>query len=255
MAHGRYVEYFDKQCRKVQALSELINAVPSCLWVIRGLDVATDELGIPTWVLAPLYRHLVNESARIAMQQEGLEPLKITAHVGEDFRHLLEGMRRIYEHVHYILGGGSGRLGHAIALGVDPQAWAESVGSVLMPAEERLWDLVWEWRLYTQYRIKPEFAAEATAGRVEILLNKVCELSNFIYGGKNYRIEELAEAHHVLHRFLVPPFTPRPAVEGGYDTFERARQSIKLSSHKGRVHSPESVGDILDDYLLSLIHI
>lgn len=249
VAHGRYVEYFDKQCRKVQALSELINAVPSCLWVIRGLDVATDELGIPTWVLAPLYRHLVDESARIAMQQEGLEPLKITAHVGEDFRHLLEGMRRIYEHVHYILGGSSGRLGHAIALGVDPQAWAESVGSVLMPAEERLWDLVWEWRLYTQYRIKPEYSAEAPPGRVDILLNKVCELSNFIYGGKNYRIEELAEAHHVLHRFLVPPFTPRPAVEGGYDTFERARQSIKLSSHKGHIHSPESVGDILDDYL------
>jgi hypothetical protein len=49
VAHGRYVDYFEKECGKANALAKLIEAVPSCLWVIRGLDVATDELGIPTW--------------------------------------------------------------------------------------------------------------------------------------------------------------------------------------------------------------
>jgi hypothetical protein len=249
VAHGRYVEYFSRQCRKALALAELIRAVPSALWVIRGLDVATDELGIPTWVLVPLFRHVVDESARASLVEEGLTPLKLTAHVGEDFRHLLEGMRRIYEQVHYVLGGATGRLGHAIALGVEPKAWSESVGSVLMPAEERMWDLVWEWRLYTKYRIKPEYAAEAPPGRVEILVNKVRELSDHVFGKQTYQIEELAEAHHLLHRFLVPPFRLSPAVEGRYDTFKRAALSIKGSGERGRVHSPDKVSRILLDYV------
>lgn len=249
VAQGRYVAYFDKQCRKALALAELIKAVPSSLWVIRGLDVATDELGIPTWVLVPLFRHLLDESARISVLEEGLAPLKVTAHVGEDFRHLLEGMRRIYEQVHYILGGATGRLGHVIALGVEPLAWAESVSSVLMPAEERLWDLVLEWRLYTRYRIKPEYAAEAPPGRVEILLNKVRELSDHIFGKRAYRIEELAEAHHVMHRFLVPPFTQTPVIEGGYKTFCHAAQSIRFSNNQTQVHSPRRIGKMLERYI------
>ena len=250
VAHGRYVEYFSRQCRKARALAELIRAVPSSLWVIRGLDVATDELGIPTWVLVPLFRHLVDESARAAMLEEGLAPLRITAHVGEDFRHLLEGMRRIYEQLHYVLGGATGRLGHAIALGIEPRAWSESVGSVLMPADERMWDLVWEWRLYTKYRIKPEYAAQAPPGRVEILVNKVRELSDHVFSkrGRTVGIEVLAEVHHVLHRFLVPPFSQSPAVEGGYDTFVRAAESIKGGRAGGRVHSPEAVGEVLEAY-------
>lgn len=249
VAHGRYTDYFAEQCRGARALAELITAVPSCLWVIRGLDVATDELGVPTWVLAPLFRHILDESARVSVLEDAGPPLKVTAHVGEDFRHLLEGMRRIYEQVHYVLGGTCGRLGHAVALGVDPRTWAESVGSVLMPAEERLWDLVWEWRLYTKYRIKPEFAAIAPSGRVEILINKVRELSDLIYGKRAYRVEEFAEAHHTLHRFLVPPYARSPAIEGGYDTFLHAARSIKWNGDQAGVHSPSRVGKILETYL------
>jgi hypothetical protein len=251
VVHGRYVDYFAGQCGKARALAELIEAVPSCLWVIRGLDVATDELGVPTWVIAPLFRHVLDASALASVrEQDNAGPiLNVTTHVAEDFRHLLEGMRHIYEHVHYILGGSKGRLGHAIALGVDPKSWAESVGSVLMPAEERLWDLVMEWRLYTRYRIRPEYAAIASPGRVNILLNKVRELSDYIYGKPGYRIEELAEAHHLLHRFLVPPYTDRPMVDGGYDTFLKAAQNIKRSSDQGRMHSPRRVGKILELYL------
>jgi hypothetical protein len=249
VARGRFVDYFDQQCRKARALSELIEAVPSCLWVVRGLDVATDELGVPTWVMAPLFRHLVDTSARVSGREDGLAPLRVTAHAGEDFRHLQEGMRRIYEQVHYVLGGGRGRLGHAIALGVEPRSWAESVGSVLMPAEERLWDLVWEWRLYARHRIQPEFAAVAPAGRGEVLLNKVRELSDWVYGKRAYRIEELAEAHHVLHRFLVQPYSRTTAIDGGYDVFLRAARAIKLGSFQGRVHAPRRVGQILEAYL------
>jgi hypothetical protein len=253
---GRYVSYYVKNSAKACALAELIEAVPSCLWVIRGLDVATDELGIPTWVLTPLFRHVLDTAAKAsAMPNKGgyqhhPPPLRVTAHVGEDFRHLMEGLRRIYEQVHYILGNTSGRLGHAVALGVDPQTWAESVGSILMPAEERLWDLVWEWRMYTHYRIKLGYAASAPAGRIDTVINQIHALSELVYKTPRYTVEQLAEAHHILHRFLVPPFTPSPAVEGHFDTFRDGADNIKTwRDHDGKqVHAPRRVSNILKAY-------
>ncbi|MDD5037300.1 MAG: hypothetical protein PHE55_21445 [Methylococcaceae bacterium] len=119
-----------------------------------------------------------------------------------------------------------------------------------MPAEERLWDLVFEWRLYSQYRIKPEYAAAAPAGRVDDLVNQVRDLSERVFGKRSYRLEELAEAHHLLHRFLVPPHLLKPAVEGGFDTFLSAARDIKtLSRQQGLVHSPQRVGKLLETYL------
>lgn len=53
------------------------------------------------------------------------------------------------------------------------------------------------------------------------------ELADHIYGQSVYPVEELAEAHHILHRFLVPPYAWNPAVEGGYDTFLRAARNIR----------------------------
>ena len=57
----------------------------------------------------------LDEAAKASLRAEehAGPPLRLTAHVGEDFRHLMEGMRRIYEHVHYINGNARGRLGHA----------------------------------------------------------------------------------------------------------------------------------------------
>jgi hypothetical protein len=50
-------------------------------------------------VLAPLFRHLVDTSARVSVLPNAGPPFRLTAHVGEDFRHLLEGLRRIYEQI------------------------------------------------------------------------------------------------------------------------------------------------------------
>jgi hypothetical protein len=159
----------------------------------------------------------------------------------------MEGLRRIYEQLHYILGNTPGRLGHAVALGIDPRGWADSVGSILMPAEERLWDLVWEWRLYSRYRIAPEFAAAAPPGRVDTVRNQIDALSDQVYGRPGYRVEELAEAHHLLHRFLVPPMTPRAVVDGGFATFQQGAQRIRhWSRSTPDVHAASRVGRLLE---------
>jgi hypothetical protein len=118
-----------------------------------------------------------------------------------------------------------------------------------MPAEERLWDLVWEWRMYSKHRIKPEYAAKAPAGRIDILLNQVRALSDHIYKCA-YPIEDLAEAYHLLHRFLVTPYALKSSVDGAFDTFQNAVWRIKtVEIPRHPVHSRPRVSKILKEYL------
>ena len=246
-SHGRFSSFYAKLCPQARAMASLIAAEPSTLFVIRGLDVASDELAVPTWVLVPLFRYVMLEAARVSILVNA-PPLRITGHVGEDFRHLQEGMRRIYEFAHYILDGGSGRIGHGIALGVDPRQWAESVGTVLLPAEERMWDLVWEWRLYTRYKIRPEYAAVAPDGRIHVLLNQLLDLTAMIFPGRTIAIECLAEAHHLLHCFAVPPFVSAPPVDGGANAFLNAAKNLpksRLPANEGEL----DVNELLELYL------
>ncbi len=72
-----------------------------------------------------------------------LRPLGITIHAGEDFVHLLGGIRRVHESVQ-ILGLGEGaRIGHAVALGIDVREWAQRTRNLYLPAGERMFDMLW----------------------------------------------------------------------------------------------------------------
>ncbi|RKG71653.1 hypothetical protein D7V80_00915 [Corallococcus sp. CA054B] len=243
---GRFSDYFALQSVQVEALVDLLRAVPLSLWLVRGLDVASDELSVPTWVLAPLYRYVRWGAARAATKREAraAPPLRLTSHVGEDYRHLMEGLRRIYESLHYLLDRTGGRLGHATALGVEPGRWAESVGVVMMPVEDRLWDLVFEWRLYSDYRLPPALAAEAPPGRPQRVENMLRELSEAVFGfGDCVAPHVLAEAHHVLHNLWCPPLS-REEGGVGLDAFSRTFYRLDWS----RVLNAKEVQRVLRAY-------
>ncbi len=228
---GRYSDYFVEQSTLVGATADLLRGVPLALLLVRGLDVATDELGVPTWVFVPLYR-FVEQQARLAAVSPaalGAPPLRLTAHVGEDFRHLMEGLRHVFEVVRYLLPRAGGRLGHATALGIAPRIWAESVGSVMMPAEERLWDLVFEWRLYSDYRIPDEMTASVPAGRAESVETQIRQLADQVFG-RSLEPCVLAEAHHLLHQLWSTELSPSGGAEApGLDAFARALDRVDRS--------------------------
>lgn len=144
----RYAPYYRNERRKALAVGELLLRYPRSLQFLRGLDCCTDEQGVPTWVLAPLFRYLrdASEKARTYLGQEGVEvrPLGLTAHVGEDFVYLTTGLRRIAEALDYFGFGEGDRIGHGMALGIDPKTWARESGPVLVAREDRLFDLAWE---------------------------------------------------------------------------------------------------------------
>lgn len=52
--------------------------------------------------------------------------LRATVHAGEDFTRLAEGIRRMHESVEFGLLRMGDRIGHGVALGVDPARWMKS---------------------------------------------------------------------------------------------------------------------------------
>lgn len=241
---ARYGDFLARRAVEARAFGELLRDVPRALWLVRGVDVASDELSVPTWALVPLYRRVLDDGDRAAadVRAAGAPTLRTTAHVGEDFRHLMEGLRRIFEAVAYLLDRAGSRLGHATALGIEPRSWAESVGTVLLPAEERLFDLVVEWRLYSGFRTAATFAAAAPPGREEKIKNEIRLLSGDVFG-EPYDPPILAEAHHVLHGFLVPSMASW-ATDLGLGAVERAVRRLGPET----VHYLKEVRSLLERY-------
>ncbi|MBK8257827.1 MAG: hypothetical protein IPK82_34810 [Polyangiaceae bacterium] len=176
----RYARFYQLRRREALTIGWLLRTYPQALSTIRGIDVCTDELGIPTWVMAPLYRYLraagQHASSRLAEHGKNVPRLRGTAHAGEDFVHLLGGLRRIDEAVEMFCLCDEDRIGHGIALGVDVERWARSAGGLILSREERLFDLAWEWNFYH------ERGAKASGGRVRFLTERIAELTEQSFG-------------------------------------------------------------------------
>lgn len=85
-----------------------------------GIDAASNELHTPPEAFAPAYRYLRDNGFK-----------HFTFHVGEDFHHLLSGIRAIYEAVEFLELKNGDRIGHATAAGINPQFWMDAVGEEL----------------------------------------------------------------------------------------------------------------------------
>jgi hypothetical protein len=155
----RFASFYMEQRQHAQALVSLFQKYPLALRTIRGVDLCTDEAGIPVWVMAPLVRW-VREAGQIAASHLKRQfdktppPLRTSVHAGEDFVHLLSGLRRIDNTITFLDLQEGDRLGHALALGIDASAWCTNAGRVVQTREERLLDLVWEWSCYAKYDVE-----------------------------------------------------------------------------------------------------
>jgi len=104
---------------------------------IAGIDVAGKEFSTPPEVYAPIYRYFKNSIDTSGMVLKGNYPyippeklkeidFQYTYHVGEDFRDILSGLRAVYEVILFLDLKDGDRLGHALALGVNPKAFLSS---------------------------------------------------------------------------------------------------------------------------------
>lgn len=198
MTGYRYSRYYNTKANEARAFAQVLRNFPVSLEILRGMDVCTDELGVPTWVFVPLYQHVktAGEHAATKLRQcLGLDvpPLQATAHVGEDFVHLLGGLRRVDEAIRHLGLREGDRLGHAVALGVDAMAWAQQAGRIALPRQERLLDLLWEWSWYARH------GAPHDGGRAALLQREISRLWDALAKeppGSPYELEQLVEDLH-----------------------------------------------------------
>lgn len=128
---------------------------PAVGHLLVGLDIAGKETDAPNEVFAPAIRFLRAAVAspleeipawRRPRSRSGLHPspLRLTCHAGEDFDHLISGMRAVDEALTFLEMEPGDRIGHGLALGYWPRDWAEACGGTIHHhAGPWLDDLVW----------------------------------------------------------------------------------------------------------------
>jgi hypothetical protein len=100
-----------------------------------GIDAAGNELYARPEVFAPVFDYL-----NVQFKERFSKDLNLTFHAGEDYVHLLSGIRYVWEAIHF-LGMDEEkkwkqcRIGHATALGIQPKFWADKLDGVIVMAK------------------------------------------------------------------------------------------------------------------------
>lgn len=119
-----------------------------------GIDAANSELNQPPEVFAPAYR--LFDVKRCGGHK--------TYHCGEDFLHLISGIRAVYEAVEFLHLRDGNRIGHGIAVGIHPQQWVKSMPArLVVTRREWMMDMVFAWRLLHETNAAAAVKAEREA--------------------------------------------------------------------------------------------
>lgn len=119
--------------------------------LVRGYDVAGNENELPIEIFAPALRVLraAKHSGGMYMSSRLQRPF-ITVHAGEDYSHLLSGLRAMDEAVEFCQLREGDRIGHGLALGVDVTQWASRQRRAYLTAGQHLDNLVWAYHQAVQ---------------------------------------------------------------------------------------------------------
>lgn len=120
--HGASVRSMDGEADQIM---RYIDAEPQQLENLRGIDICGVEEAQPCWVVADTLRRLRrrSEDAVARSRRHRIQPLRLTLHAGEDFQWLTTGVRAIAEPFVWNLLRRGDRIGHGIAITLDPRRW------------------------------------------------------------------------------------------------------------------------------------
>lgn len=107
-----------------------------------GVDAANSELYCRPEVFSQAYRFCRQYSWN--NHNETPNNLHFTYHVGEDFYDIIDGLRAVWEAIHFLGLGRGDRIGHGLVLGTDiNRYYAVRKGMVYLPKQVLLDNLVW----------------------------------------------------------------------------------------------------------------
>lgn len=172
----QYGEIYNRYSNHIQQLTDILQDSPMLSRYILGIDVASLENAVPTWVYVDAFDKARDASIEhISMGEQCVQSLCFTFHAGEDFRHILSGIRRIYEVVNFLKFHAGDRIGHGIALGISPELWYRNNSTILIPRIEALENYVWAY-----YMLSSSVSNEHHIN-LRYIENRIYELAEEIY--------------------------------------------------------------------------
>lgn len=152
-----FQELRDKYRTQMEAIRGLREEIEFLSDYIVGIDAAGAEHSLEPWVLAPIYQLARDSRTHKLIHQNApyrrIRNLGLTYHVGEDFRHLISGLRHIDEVIEHCQFHAGDRIGHAIALGISSEEWYQRNRVVIMPRIEYMENLLWIWGIHKDARL------------------------------------------------------------------------------------------------------
>lgn len=117
---------------------------------VVSIDAVGKETHTPPEIFAPYFKYLryspkkLKNDIFLGTKVFSHHPkLIITAHAGEDFNHIITGMRRVDESVKFFGMHRRDRLGHVLSLGFFPKDWLDITNDILVYQGDYFDDLVW----------------------------------------------------------------------------------------------------------------
>lgn len=190
---GRLQKAYEKQ---IDAFIRLRSEHSEMSRYLVGIDAASLENSTPVWVFAPIYERARDSSVERVGKSgsfgEYIQSLGFTFHAGEDFRHILSGLRRMDEAVEYLKFHAGDRIGHGIALGIRAREWRKQNPVVIIPQMEALENYLWAYD--TLSRNYSDFQAAVLA----YMEQRILYFAEKIYGTPGLPVETLIAGYHGL---------------------------------------------------------
>lgn len=137
-----------RQAYKKQAIEfvKALHEYPYFRERVRGIDACNHEIPCRPEVFGNIFRYIRDYTPlhRSWIDPTVLPRISFTYHVGEDFLDIVDGLRAMDEAMLFLDMRRGDRLGHALALGVDPQLHYNIKSSLLiLPKQDCLDNFVW----------------------------------------------------------------------------------------------------------------
>lgn len=145
---------------QAEAIKETKLSLSNVARRIYGIDAASSELNARPEVFAQAFRYLSSlefEKLPIDLNESDVPKLKMTYHAGEDFYDILDGIRTIDECIRFLGFNEGSRIGHGLALGIDPHDFYNFKSFKLFPTKQILFDnIIWSLKKIDEFGIYNE---------------------------------------------------------------------------------------------------
>lgn len=138
--------------------------------LIVGFDAAANELHASPEAFSPTFRKLAFLGYK-----------NFSYHAGEDFVHILSGLRMVYEAVDFLEMQSGNRIGHATALGIEPDLWNQRLYNSKLTIKKGEWldNLVFAYHFCSEHEAMYGFLAKLESSIRHYLSEIYCNVQYY----------------------------------------------------------------------------